>query len=429
MKGGAGWLPRGPCLVLAMLAAAPGPGAASTQDVSTTSREVAGIRTIHRSTPGKDVVSVRLYLLGGAQQLTEETQGIEALLLYALDHRSRPGIEAAGGRPIVEIAQDWSVTGFQTLPEHFGEVWEAWAGGIAEPTLTRSDVGAAVASLTGEARRRYSDPEDLVRRGAWQSMFSGHPYSLDPLGTLRSLQGLGPADVDAYRRAHLVRSRMLLVVVGDVAPEELARRVEAGLGTIPPGDYAWTPPPAVQLRENEWRVQERDLPTNYIQGYILGPPPGDPDYFAFEVATNLLSGKLFDEVRNVRSLSYAAHASFVESAVPTAAIYASSRDPARVYDLLIEQLEWIQTLARVPAWVMNRYLEGFTLDNLAQNLTADGQAAALGRAEILFGDHRVADSYLDGIGRVRPQDIRRVAIEYMRSMQLAYLGDVDRLTR
>jgi len=200
--------------------------------------------------------------------------------------------------------------------------------------------------------------------------------------------------------------------------------VAGTLGRLPEGSYAWSPPPEVERLPNQWRTENRDLPTNYIQGIILGPRPGEDDYFAFEVATNLLSGKLHSTLRDKLSLSYAAYATFDGSAIPTAGIYASSTSPTAVYRVVIEELEWVQTLTRVPGWILNRYLEGFYLDQLAQNVTADGQAEALGRAEILFGDHRQADAYLEGIQDVRPHDIRRVAIEYMRDIQMAYLGNL-----
>jgi hypothetical protein len=52
-------------------------------DTATERFEVAGVRVILRRNVASDVVAANLYLLGGTQQLTPATAGIEALLLTA----------------------------------------------------------------------------------------------------------------------------------------------------------------------------------------------------------------------------------------------------------------------------------------------------------------------------------------------------------
>jgi zinc protease len=253
------------------------------------------------------------------------------------------------------------------------------------------------------------------------------------MGTVRSLQEIDADALLAYKQEHLIASRMLLVIVGDISREEVTANVTKSFGKLPPGRYSWVPPPPVERFPHSWSIEDRPLPTAYIQGLILGPRPGEPDYFAFEVATNLLSGRFHSVLRNDLSLTYSAYAQFEGGAVPTAMVFASSGRPDKVYQLLIEQLEWVQTLDRVPRWVLNRYLDQFNVDQLSQNLTADGQALSLGRAELLFGDYMLSDRYLDRIQDVTPSEIRRVAIKYMRDIQMGYLGDrrliTDRMVR
>ncbi|HJU65082.1 MAG TPA: hypothetical protein VJ596_05360, partial [Gemmatimonadaceae bacterium] len=59
------------------------PRPAHRADSLTTTFTVSGLQVIHRRSTASDVVAVSLYLLGGTQQLTPETQGIEALMLAA----------------------------------------------------------------------------------------------------------------------------------------------------------------------------------------------------------------------------------------------------------------------------------------------------------------------------------------------------------
>ncbi len=391
-------------------------------DTLTTMYDASGVRVIQRINDRNDIISVRLYVLGGSRQLDDATQGIEALLTRTSAIDGQDALAAAGARSILYSGFDWTVTGFQTLRENLAGAWAAWAPGIVAPALSNAALSQARGELISDARRRYGDPDQRVHELAWGNAFAGHPYRFDPRGTVQSLGRLTEAELRAYAKEQMVRSRMLLVVVGNVDRDRLSALVEGSLGTLPAGSYSWTPPPPAPKRDPRIAFEDRHLPTNYILGYIIGPPPTDDQYFAFEVATNLLSGKLNDVIRTERSLSYAAYASFQEAAVPTAAVYATSPDPAKVYDLILEQLTWLQTLSQVPGWALLNYVDQFVLDQLAQDLTNDAQAQALARADLYFGDYRLADQYVEQLRRVKPSDIRKVAIDYMRVMQIGYLG-------
>lgn len=191
---------------------------------------------------------------------------------------------------------------------------------------------------------------------------------------------------------------------------------------MPRGAYRWEPPPAVLPRQGTWRLRQLDLPTNYITGYFVGPSPGTDEYYAFELATYFLSSFLFQNVRSERGLSYAVGAPFVEGGVPVGGIYASTARPGEVFELMLRQIENLMTLGNSRRY-WGRFLDQFTLDRLAQSMTNDNQADALARARLYFADLAQADDHYDRLRKVRPRDIRAVAEQYMRFLQLAYVGD------
>ncbi len=393
-------------------------------EATTHAYEVAGVDVVHRVRPRSPVVAVRLYLLGGSRQLSEQTEGIEMLFLQTAMNHSRESTGLAGARLLITGTPDWTVAGFTALSEDFGGAWDAWVGPLLGvppegPSFTR-----AKNTLISEARNRTADPQLLAAALAWQSTFRSHPYRFDPWGTEAALGSLNRDDVAGYAREQMVKSRMLLVVVGDVPRDVLSEYVTRTLGTLPEGNYEWETPPPVEKHTPGWRVKNRRLATNYIHGYVLGPPATSSRYHAFEVAANLLSGRLSSEVRGRRSLSYSAGASFHEGALAVAGVWATTTRPLEVYNVLIDQLEWLQTIDQVPGWVLNLYTDQFILDQLASDMTSQGQATALGRAAVLFGDHEVADQYVARLRKVSPRDIRRVALQFMREVQLGYVGEV-----
>ncbi len=382
-------------------------GSAAGADTLTTMYDASGVRVIQRMTDRNDIVSVRLYLLGGSRQLKRGTEGIEALLMWTSQVEHQDALAEAGARSIFSVGLDWTVTGFQTLRANLGDAWAAWVPGVVSPTLSRTGLDRARVEMLSDARLRYGDPDRRVRMLAWANAFQRHPYRFDPLGTVQSLRALNATQLYAYAKDQMVRSRMLLVVVGNVGRDAVSTLVAGSLGTLPAGTYKWTLPPPVPERPPRIVYENRRLPTNYLLGYVIGPPPTDDEYFAFEVATNLLSSRMNEVIRTEKSLSYAAYASFREAAIPTAAVYATSAEPAKVYYLMVDQLTWLQTLTRVQGWAFGDYLDQFVLDQLAQDLTNDAQGQALARAQLYFGDYRVADQYFARLHRVSRADVRK----------------------
>lgn len=402
---------------------------------TTVTYEASSLRVIHRVISDREIVAVRLYLLGGTRQLTAATQGIEALMLRAAAHEFGAGMTRTGGRTILEPTADWTVTGFLALTEDVDSAWAAFARTLTGPALSFPDlsgaaIGRAREAMLAAARRRYSHPDLRIHAIASRVAFAGHPYGLDPEGTEGSLPALDSTALERYARDQFVKSRMLLVIVGDVPRAHVESLVATTLGRLPAGNYRWTLPPPVPRRPSQWLIERRVLPTNYILGFFTGPDPRQEDYFAFYVASNLLSSRLQFSVRTERSLAYAAYAPFLDRAIPVSGVYASTPEPDTVYALMHHEISLLQSMdpdEPTALYGLSRFLDQFVLDQLAQDVTSDAQADALGRAHLLFGDHRVADEFLRRLRRVRLWHVRRAANYYMRDIQFAFLGDTTRM--
>lgn len=411
---------------LAAIRSTPSPWQTSADTTTTVAYEVGGLQVVQRRIPGSEVVAVRLFLLGGTRQLTRETAGIEAVLLGALDAGKEFDMARVGGRAIRAVGYDWSVTGFLSLREDFDSVWAVFSNPLLHPDLTDALIAGAKARLVSAAQRRLSHPDLRISVIAQIVAFPDHPYGIEPRGTAESLARLTRADVERYAAEELVRTRMLLVVVGDITRTQLESHVAATLGGFPRGEYEWTLPPPVPERHRSWLTEHRSLPTNYILGYFSGPPPTDDDYFGFRAATELLSSGLAQRVRDQRSLSYAAYAPFLDRAIPIGGVYASTQQPADVYRIIQEEVADLRAEEVHPEG-LRRFLSQFTLEELGRQMTSDGQADALGRAQLFFGDYRVADGYVRRLRDIRPSDVRRAARRYMEHIHLAYLGDTSRM--
>ena len=312
------------------------------QDSAATSFEVDGVRVILRRNSANDVIAANLYLLGGTRQLTEQNEGIEALMLMTSEGGTRrfpkPVLRALTARLGVTIAiepgLDWTLFGLKTLRTDFDSSWALFADRVVAPRLDSIDIERARAQMVASALQADADPDAAVEHLVEGLMYTGHPYRLHPLGTTSSLRVLSPSAVKRYHDTEVVRSRLLLVVVGNLDRQQLERAVHSTLGTLPAGSYHWTPAPPLTPAEERAKLVARTLPTNYVLGYYVGPRPGTRDYAALRIATAILSGRLFSEVRSRRNLAYAVEAPFVDGAVTLGGFYVTTTDPTAALEAM-----------------------------------------------------------------------------------------------
>lgn len=409
----------------------------SVPDPATTTKfEVAGIPIILRRNPANEVVVANLYLLGGARQLTPQTAGIEAMLLAASERGTRkfPGsalrqrTARLGSTISIEASEDWSAIGLHAIRATFDSTWALLADRVMAPTLAPSDVEIVREQLLTGARQRNTDPDDAASGLADSLLYRQHPYAIQTTGTEASLSAITPAQLRQYHAQQFVTSRMLLVVVGNVDRPQIERLVRATLGTLPRGNYTWTPPPPPPNGGRALAFDNRPLPTNYLLGYVPGPPATSPDYTALRVATAVLSGRLFTEVRSRRNLSYAVESPFQEHAYAIGGLYVTTVDPNAVLRIMREELNSLQN-DQVEADGLKRLEQQFITEYYLKNETNADQANVLARAELYQGDYRAADRFMENLRRVTPADVERAARKYLTNFRFAYVGDTTKVDR
>ena len=405
-------------------------------DTSTSEFDADGIHVILRHNNASDVVAANLYLLGGVQQLTPATQGIEAFLLAASERGTkrypkdalRVATNKTGSVITIEPEDDWTVLGLHAIRATFDSSWAIFADRLTSPTLDSADVELVRAQLVSAASQQRLHPDAELRIVADSLLFVGHPYALSTEGTERSLASISQAALKNYLATQFVKSRMLLVVVGNVERPHLEALVRATLGRLPDGNYKWTSPPTVKNDKRALVVEPASLPTNYIIGYYAGPPASSPDYNALRIATAVLSGRFFTEIRSKRNLSYAVDAPFIERAVGTGGVYVTTVAPEQTLQLMRDEIDELQTELVDPAGLRRLVLQ-FITDYFLKNETNADQATFLARAELYEGDYRRADRFVDDLRRVRPEDVRRAAREYMHNFRFVYIGEPSKLPK
>jgi zinc protease len=417
----------------------PGRGAAPAiepaADSATTSYTIDGVQVIHRRT-GNDVVAVNLYLLGGTRQVTPATAGIELLLLAASERgtagyskeRIRDIGALTGSSYVIDPAPDWTMFGFRGIRGALDSTWSLFADRVMRPTLEPSELELVRAQLVAGIAAERDDPDALLERLADSLTFAGHPYSVPPHGTATSIARLTRDELQRYHADQFVTSRMLLVVVGNIERAHVERLVRGSLARMPRGAYAWTLPQAPAGAGAPLVVEARRLPTNYILGYYAGPPASSADLPALRVATSVLSGRLFQEIRSRRNLTYAVHAPLLDRGISAGGLYVTTVAPTEVLRIMREEVTRLQT-ELIDAAALPEMVGLFLTDYFLDNETNAAQADFLARAQLYKGSYREADNFVRALRAVTNEDIRRVARQYMRGMHWAYVGDPSQAPR
>lgn len=400
----------------------------------TTSFDVAGVHVILRQNNANNVVAANLYLLGGSRQVTERNAGIEPVLLEVSDRGTRRypknalrrAMSRLGSEIVVTPRADWTMFGIRSSTEVFDSTWAIFADRVMHPTLAKSEVSLVKAQYLSGIRQRRDDPEALADYLADSITLVGHPYAVSVVGNENSIQALDSASLREYHRNQFVTSRMLLVVVGNIDRAHIERLVTQSIGQLRRGNYKWVAPPRIPELQTAVVIERRQLPTNYILGYYSGPLANGRDYQALRVATSVLTGRMFAEIRSRQSLTYDVHAPFIDRAATAGGLFVSTVSPDTTLKLMRAAIIDLQQGTLDPAG-LRQLEEQFITEYFLDNETNAAQADFLARSQLYGGDYREAERFVAALKSVTPEDIQRVARKYMKGFRFAYVGDPSKL--
>ncbi|MBM3906896.1 MAG: insulinase family protein [Gemmatimonadetes bacterium] len=404
-------------------------------DTSTTSYEINGIRVIHRA-GAANLVVMNLYLLGGVRTMTPQTAGLEPMYLAVSEQGTerypkeslRRAMARTGSAIALDATDDWTLFGIRATTEVLDSVWNIFTDRLMRPRLEPAEVNFVRNQALNAIRQLEESPDALLSRAADSIAFRDHPYALSPMGTEASLSALTRESLQAWRTRWLVKSRMLLVVVGNVPRGTLERMLNGTLGTLPAGDYQWTMPDTLPARPSSLTVLPRTLPTNYVAGMYRGPRANERDAAALRVASAVLSGQLFSEIRSKNNLTYSASADYRDEGLVSGKLFVTTTLPDSALKIMRDQIRLLQEV-NIPTPALAPLIQQFLTEYFLDNETSTAQADFLARAQLYRGDWRAANQFMAELRAVTGEDVRRVTRRYLRNIQWVYVGDPTRITR
>ncbi|MEP7211723.1 MAG: pitrilysin family protein [Acidobacteriota bacterium] len=392
--------------------------------------DVNGLKVLVKRRPSAPTVAAGLFIRGGARNINPKNAGIESLTLSAAVEAGTAFPRAALRRELSKTGsgisagsnKDFSVISFASTRQNFDRLWNVFTDVSINPAFTPEDVQRVRGQILAGLRENETSPDSALQAFQDRVIYAGHPYANDVNGNVANIGSFTPADLRAYHKNLMQTSRLLLVVVGDVDPNELKAKIAASFGKLPRGTYKEQPLPAIDFSKGSVDISPRSIQTNYIQGIFAAPSLSNPDYFAMRVATTILQQMVYEEVRVKRQLSYAPSADLNNNAANTANIYVTAVDANQAVKVMLEQIDELKSGEIDQAAIDGMAGQFLTNYYLGQETNA-AQAAELARYELIGGGWRNAFEFLNHIREVKSADIQTVARKYMKNIRFVVVGN------
>ena len=396
-----------------------------------------GLKTIHRRVTGNEVVAVQVYFRGGTRNITPKNAGVESVLFDVASEGTKNFSKAEINRElsrmgtIIDAASgyDFSVMAMRCVRQNFDRSWQLLSDMILNPSLDEKEIALIKDQTISALRQQDDSPESSVALLSNKLLFASHPYFNPPDGTIESVSSLTAADLKAHHAKLLQTSRMLVVVVGNVAPEDLKNKVETSFGKLPKGDYKPDAPPVFAKASTiDFQVIDRPVATNYVRGVFAAPPLESSDYAAFSITVNILQQLFFQEVRVKRNLTYGADATLLGNGANSAYISVTTPKPNEALRVMFDQIDFLQRQV-IREEGLKAIISGFLTNYYTKLETNDAQAAKLAEYELLGGGWKRDDTWIAEVNRVTPEDVSRVSRKYLKNFHFAVLGDKRQFDR
>ena len=392
--------------------------------------DVNGLKVLLKRREGSLTVAAGLFIRGGAANINAQNAGIETLMLSAATEattnfprdKMRSELSRMGTVIGSSSNNDYSVLSLATTRMHFERSWQIFTDVVLRPSFTKEDVALVqqrqVVSLSDDT----DNPDVYLQKLQERVAYAGHPYLNSTSGTPETVGKLTPEDLRSYHAKLMETSRLLLVIVGDLNPDDVRTLVTAGFGKLPRGTYKSEAMPQLAFDKSSVEVTPRELPTNYVQGLFTAPSLTSPDIYAMRIASSMLRDRVFEEVRVKRNLSYAPDAFLRTQAANVGGLYVTAVDANQSIRVMLNEIARLQNQPVDADDIHAVIAQYLTTYYLGQETNA-AQAGELAQYELIGGGWRNSVNFLERLTAVTPADIQRVAQKYMKNIRFVVLGN------
>jgi len=209
------------------------------------------------------------------------------------------------------VDEDLFYASLDSVSDHTEKAFSYLGMALTQPRFDKDALERVRRQTLADITQREQQPGYMLGR-AWQQLaYGAHPYGQPSLGTRASVAKLTKEDISGFTQQALARDNILISVVGDITPKQLAQLLDTHLGTLPAKATLAAKVSDIQLPDGTKEVRvTHDIPQTMIAFGTPGLMRSDPDYYSAYVMNQILGGggsltsKLGTEIREKRGLAY-----------------------------------------------------------------------------------------------------------------------------
>ncbi|HEY7670495.1 MAG TPA: pitrilysin family protein [Hyphomicrobium sp.] len=274
-----------------------------------------GLRVVTHTMPHLETVSLGLWVGAGARHETEREHGIS----HFLEHMAFKGTRRRSAQQIAEEIEEVggelnAATSLETTA-YFARVLKGDEGvalGLIADILqnsvfARPELEGERQVILQEIAATRDSPDDVGYDLLNDAAFPHQPVGRAILGTPESVRRFTPGDLKGFLKRRYSPENMVISAAGSVRHAHVVRHAEAQFGGLSGKGRPVADRPAKYVGGT--RVSEKPFEQSHILIGFPGPSYREEEFFTAQVFSGLFGGgmssRLFQEVREKRSLCYA----------------------------------------------------------------------------------------------------------------------------
>jgi zinc protease len=318
---------------------------------------------------------------------------------------------------------------FQRIPkDQLKTVMQMEADRMVNLKLTEVEVATEREVIIEERRTRIeNNPSAIMGEQMTAALYQNHPYRVPVMGWMHEIAHLSRGDALAFYKRHYAPNNAVVVVIGDVVPQDVEKLAQATYGTLPANRAisARSRPQEPQQRAarrvdlKDPRAGNASVRRLYLAPSYTKAEPGDAEalHLLMKIAGYGSTSRLYQKLVVEAKVATGAGAWYAGGALDsgTIGIYAVAAQDVgldavevamdRVLHELRESLVAPDELERAKRAFIAEFI--YEIDSQQALARRYGEGIVVGQSVAHINDWPVA------IAKVTAQDLRRVAIKYL----------------
>lgn len=286
--------------------------------------------------------------------------------------------------------------------------------------ISKKDLESEFSVVRNEMESGENEPWSVLTQKVMGTAYLWHNYGKDTIGARSDVENVKIENLQAFYKKYYQPDNAVLVVAGKIDEAKTLNLINKKFGSIPKPSRVleknWTIEP-VQDGERQVTIRRVGDSQLVMAGYHV-PPASHPDYAAVYIMTRILadapSGKLYKSLVESKKATRIHNQTF-QNKEPSYSIFTAQLDKTASIDqareAMLETIESFAAAAPTKEEVERFKAAGLKDIELAFN---NPNGIALQMSEwVAQGDWRLLFLYRDRLKKVTPEDVQRVAKNYL----------------